>query len=99
MTKILYNACFGGFGLSEEALALYKQKAGLDPDTKIYAWDLNRTDPILIATVEELGTDRSGDTYSRLVIAEVPSGVKYRIDEYDGNESVMTIHDYDWWTA
>ena len=29
MTKIVINTCFGGFGLSEEAIALYFKKAGL----------------------------------------------------------------------
>lgn len=29
MTKIVINTCFGGFGLSEAAIALYFEKAGL----------------------------------------------------------------------
>ena len=29
MTKIVYNACYGGFGLSEEACNLYLAKKGL----------------------------------------------------------------------
>lgn len=99
MTKILYNNCYGGFGLSETAMIMYKQKAGIDPDTEIYSWDMDRSDPILIETVEALGLELSGDRYSKLAIAEVPSGVKYRIDEYYGNESVMTIDDYNWKTA
>lgn len=28
MTKIVYNACYGGFGLSKEALLLYAEKKG-----------------------------------------------------------------------
>lgn len=99
MIKVLYNACYGGFGLSEAARILYKQKAGLAEDAPLYDWYLERTDPILIETVEALGLELSSSRYSRLAIAEVPSGVKYRIDEYDGNESVMTIEDYDWKTA
>jgi hypothetical protein len=99
MTKILYNNCYGGFGLSKEALAMYKQKAGIDPDTRVYHWDIDRADPILIEAVETLGLELSGDRCSRLAIREVPSGVKYRIDEYDGNEAVMTIDEYDWKVA
>lgn len=99
MTKILYNNCYGGFGLSEAAMIMYKQKAGIDPETRIYHWDIDRADPILIEVVETLGLELSGDRYSELAIAEIPSGVKYRIDEYDGNESVMTVDDYDWKVA
>lgn len=29
MTKIVYNACFGGFSLSDEAMMLYCQKKGI----------------------------------------------------------------------
>lgn len=29
MTKVVINTCFGGFGLSEAAIALYFEKAGL----------------------------------------------------------------------
>lgn len=99
MVKVLYNACYGGFGLSEAAETLYKQKAGLAEDTELCSWDLDRTDPLLIETVEALGIELSSDRYARLAIAELPKGVKYRIDEYDGLESVMTIDDYVWRTA
>jgi hypothetical protein len=34
MTKVVINACYGGFGLSEEALRLYAQKKGLE----FYVW-------------------------------------------------------------
>ena len=99
MTKILYNSCYGGFGLSDVAMTMYKQKAGLNPEEHTYAWDLDRADPVLIDTVEELGLKLSSGRHSKLAIAEIPSGVKYRIDEYDGYESVMTIDDYEWKVA
>lgn len=76
-------------------------KVGDGPDANPL-WDHrfteNRTDPDLVAVIEELG-EAANDGYSSLAIAEVPSGVRYRIDEYDGSESVMTIDDYDWLTA
>lgn len=34
MTKIMYNACYGGFDFSDEAILLYAQKKGL----KLYAF-------------------------------------------------------------
>jgi len=55
----------------------------------------NRRDPILIQVVEELGEEANG-VCANLKIAELPTGVKYRIDEYDGMERVMLIDDYDW---
>ncbi|MGD9670241.1 MAG: hypothetical protein AB7U75_14585 [Hyphomicrobiaceae bacterium] len=63
-----------------------------------YPRDLERHDPLLVQVVEELGDDASG-TYARLRIEDVPSGMQYRIDEYDGSERVMTREDYEWKTA
>jgi hypothetical protein len=51
-----------------------------------------------VQVVEELGADADGQ-YAELAIADVPAGTKYRIDEYDGVESVMTIDDYHWSVA
>jgi len=63
-----------------------------------HVYDIRRSDPILVQVVEELGSKANGGSAS-LAIAEVPSGTSYRIDEYDGNEQVMTRDDYDWETA
>lgn len=92
MVKIVYNACYGGFGLSDEALDLYEQLAG-----KRLEWhgDLVRHDPHLVAVVEQLG-QKANTCYSNLVIEEVPAGTLYRIDEYDGMESIITPDTYEW---
>ena len=109
--KVVYNACFGGFSLSEKAVLLGRELSG-DPtwggvclvgdtyfDGEVVgifyggARDVDRTDKTLIAVVEKLGTNASGDC-ADLRIATVFG--KYRIDEYDGNEQVMTSDDYDW---
>ena len=60
--------------------------------------DLPRNDPVLVQVVEELGKEASTDV-SNLCICDVPAGAKYRIDEYDGSESVMTQDDYTWLVA
>ena len=57
--------------------------------------DINRADPALVQVVEELD-DEANTRFSDLRITELPVGTKYRIDEYDGNESVCTIDDYEW---
>jgi hypothetical protein len=98
MTKVVYNTCYGGFGLSKEAIKRYWEIRD-EPKPEHWAvWDereLNRSDPILVQVVEELG-EAAGNGFARLAIRELEPGTKYRIDEYDGMESVMTIDDYEW---
>lgn len=57
--------------------------------------DFSRSDLILVEIVETLKEKASGQL-SELKITEVPKGTKYRIDEYDGFESVETIDSYEW---
>jgi hypothetical protein len=138
MTKVVYNACYGGFGLSREACKRYWELQGKEvwiengdfmgiftiwlvpPEERLekkewssmslterlaynkkhseqtwYDRNVSRHDPILVQVVEELGDKASGD-YAKLAIAEV-SG-PYRIDEYDGSESVKQPDGYDWIT-
>jgi len=59
----------------------------------LYARDLDRTDPILVQVVEELGSDAAGGKFSELFIEEMPKGTQYRINEYDGMESLETRED------
>lgn len=67
-------------------------------DDTFYDRDLERDDPVLVQVVEELGSEADGGC-AALDIEDVPSGMQYRIDEYDGNERVMTREDYDWKVA
>lgn len=55
--------------------------------------DCPRHHPILVQVVEELG-DRASGSCADLRIAEVEG--LYRIDEYDGSESVVSPDGYDW---
>jgi hypothetical protein len=91
MTKVVYNRCYGGFGLSNEAKARYKELTGKE----IKKYNNNRHDPALVQVVEELG-DKANGCSASLAIAVIEDGAKYRIDEYDGFESVMTPDDYEW---
>ena len=111
MTKIVCNKCFGGFGLSLEAEVEYLKRKGFTEYTvsnsyggyieSVDGWedyydrDIPRDDPDLLAVVEELG-DKANGKFSDLRVAYIPKGTKYRIEKYDGMESVMTIDDYDW---
>jgi hypothetical protein len=135
MTKIVYNACHGGFGLSHEAVMRYAEIKGITLYTRmtynvpqyflcppeeydrIYAEEaanpvspdrykrsnkmyfsgggIGRADPVLAQVVEELG-DKASGFCAELQIRELPAGTLYRIDEYDGFESVVTQDEYEW---
>jgi hypothetical protein len=135
MTKIVYNACYGGFSLSHEAMIRYAEIKGITLYTeKKYGYshyylcppeeydrisaeeqakpvspdryersnalylsdrDFERNDPVLVQVVEELG-DKANGRCAKLRIAEVPAGTLYRIDEYDGFESIGTKDSYEW---
>ena len=59
---------------------------------------IERHDPFLVAAVERLGNKADGGC-ANLCICELPKGTLYRIDEYDGNESVVANEEYDWKVA
>ena len=50
-----------------------------------------RTDPTMIQVVEELGTKADG-SFAQLKIVEIPDGVDYLIEEYDGMEHIAEVH-------
>jgi len=136
--KIVINRCYGGFGLSPEAVKLYfekmnipiyvvqmKEKEDWDWDkpkeytlldknkyNSLFPWfttkplnddgtmvegshffihNIERTDPILIDVVEELG-EKSWDGTSELEVVEIPDGIGYYINDYDGLESIHESH-------
>lgn len=108
MAKVVYNACYGGFGLSRRAILRAREISG-DPKWghpsiagdeyapgKFFDRDygntddkIERHDAVLVAVVEELGDEANGE-YAKLRIEELPPKTAYRIDEYDGRESVVT---------
>lgn len=86
--KIVINKCYGGFGLSEAAY----EYLGMEWDG--YGYDFgreDRADPKLVACVEALGEAASGEL-SELAVVEIPDGVDYTIEEYDGIEWVAEKH-------
>ena len=88
MSKVALNGCYGGFGLSEEAKELYEKKSG----KKFYSWEIKRTCPYLIETIEELGTEKANACYSKIYFEEISQDAidaeAWEIDEYDGSESI-----------
>ena len=53
--------------------------------------DINRTDKELIQTIEELGDEANGRC-GNIVIVDVPNDIDYKIENYDGIESVHEKH-------
>ncbi len=94
--KIVYNACFGGYDLSNQAIKILKEDYNILFDNDYEYNSLSRHDSRLVEVVEKLGNLASSDC-SKLKIAEI-DGDKYRISEYDGIESVQQPEDIDWVT-
>lgn len=138
--KLVINATYGGFGLSEAGVRRYAEIKGItlypEPREKwndilgptwwtvppekrgpfvkdedwhttaleeraasnkrhdeqtIYDLDIPRNDPALVQMVEELGEAANGRC-AALKVVEVPDGVDWCIEEYDGNEWVAEKH-------
>lgn len=56
-----------------------------------YCRDLMRDDPILVRVVEEMGEKANGSCAS-LDIREIPDGIEWQIEEYDGREWIAEKH-------
>jgi hypothetical protein len=63
------------------------------PDGKyvISEREIDRDDPILVQVVEELGNEANGDC-AKLRVVEIPDGVEWIIEEYDGLEHIAESH-------
>ena len=127
VNKVVYNACFGGFSLSDEAviwleknaedeelrefLKLKREEASKIPEQErypssienimqfsvIYEFKENgipRHHPDLIKVVETL-KDGADGMCAELRVAKIKGNI-YRIDEYDGTETVIEPSGYDW---
>lgn len=107
--KVVYSASYGGFSLSRAAAERLielgvKDKAMKDrlaafssdiPRVSYYCC-LPRHDPRFVRMVEELGTQKASGPHAHLLVTEI-RGNKYRIDEYDGSETVQEPRDISDW--
>jgi hypothetical protein len=92
MHKVVINATWGGFTLSEAAEERFKELTGRE----YRPWNFPRHDPILVQVVEELGAAASGEV-ANLEVREI-KGTQYHIDEYDGYEYLYTPETMRWTT-
>lgn len=90
LRRIVINDCYGGFSLSDAAVARYKQMAGITHDD-FYDRLIDRDDAYLVKIVREMGADANGSC-ANLKIVEIPEDVSWHIGEYDGAEWVAEDH-------
>tara|TARA_R110000824_G_scaffold36852_2_gene113981 strand:- start:1982 stop:2335 length:354 start_codon:yes stop_codon:yes gene_type:complete len=107
--KVVINNAYGGFDLSEKAIAMIAEKKGisvekaekLGRDWSCIGWGgldegmLPRHDPDLVSTVETLRIDASESGDEDIIVVEISTN-RYRITEYDGAEGVQTPDSMDW---
>jgi hypothetical protein len=106
--KIVVNRCYGGFSLSRKAVLLARKitgnpkwggailKGDIYNSGKICDGDygfveVERSDKILVEVVEKLGEKANGRC-ADLEIVEIPDGVNFEIEQYDGKEWVSERH-------
>jgi len=82
--KDIGNGFFvGRFGTVFRGDTVYVLNDQHEPATRMH--------PDVIEIIEELGKDASSD-YSELKIVEIPDGIDWEIDEYDGIEWIAEAH-------
>ena len=112
MTKVVYNRCYGGFGLSDEAMLLYCEKKGIkvypcdefghttfytDENKSDYIYDRElERDDPVLIEVVEELGDKANGECAELAIEYISKGTPYRIREYDGFETFEYANDVDW---
>lgn len=108
--KVAYNASHGGFSLSRVA-TLWLAANGLESAINYLStycnepWQSNCYDPddisrhsdLLIRCLEEVGLEAASGEMAVLRIAEVDD--LYRIEDYDGYETVVQPHQIKWISA
>lgn len=63
-----------------------------------YPYNIERHDPVLIRVLEHLGSAANGP-YANIKLLDVPSGIRYRIENNDGYETVIRedeVASYNW---
>ena len=104
MQHVVFNQCFGAFGLSDAAIPRWADLSGIaltiiynedytgrrEVNGKaFFEMDIARDDPNLIQAIQELGCEESSGETSDLAIAEVPDAMTWEISDYDGIETVI----------
>ena len=96
--KVVINGCYGGFSISKECAEFmaergHEEAAEMLKHGKFYGYfdTTERHDSILVEAVEALGEKADGG-WAALRVVDIPAGVDYTIEEYDGMEHVAEKH-------
>ena len=108
MVKVVINADFGGFGLSDEAMREYGRRKGLNLVEKtmddfvfFYEDESKREifserdiprDDSVLVAIVEEMGEKANNRYSFLKVVEIPDNVDWYIEEFDGDEWVAERH-------
>lgn len=65
----------------------YGEKITEYPEDAFKKYNIQRNDPVLVQVVEEMGKEASNQ-FANLVVVEIENGRWYKINEYDGYESI-----------
>lgn len=97
--KVAINSCWGGFGLSKAVYKELKLKwdgygyiTNEDLGIKSDDYDAYRSDKRLIKAIEKVGIENASGNLANVRIVEIPDGIEYEIDNYDGMESIHEKH-------
>ena len=104
--KVVINRCFGGFSISRQCAEYMaargnerarRELAECKKDFYGYGYvegmedGYDRTDPDLISAIETMGDEVNGQC-ANLKLVEIPDGIEWEIDEYDGLETIEECH-------
>jgi hypothetical protein len=53
---------------------------------------IERNDPLLLQVMCELGPEKTRALFAKLEVIEIPDGIEWEIDDYDGMETVEEKH-------
>ena len=92
--QVVINTSYSNFAISADAISLIQKKIK-NPKTKsqinAYAFDNDRSNPLLVETVQKLGAKANG-LYTTLKIVEIPDDVEWRVDAINGKEVIREKH-------
>ncbi len=84
---IEFEKTYTSFGSSN-----YYELGHIDNDDHYLSYyDLERNDSIVVQVVEEL-KEKANGRFSSLKVVEIPDGIEWEINEYDGLEHVAEKH-------
>jgi hypothetical protein len=92
--QVVINTSYSNFAISPDAISLIQKKIK-NPKAKsqinAYAFDNDRSNPLLVETVQKLGAKANG-LYTTLKIVEIPDDVEWRVDAINGKEVIREKH-------